>query len=61
MSQEQIEGARAMCRCCGRAALGSVGTHVLDHVRAWYAAGLLRPAIWVLPEVFSSPTAGPRE
>ena len=29
---------------------GAVGTHVLDHVRRWYAAGILRPAIWVLPE-----------
>lgn len=27
-----------------------VGAHVLDLVRRWYAAGLLRPAIWVLPE-----------
>jgi hypothetical protein len=29
---------------------GTVGMHVLDLVRRWYAAGLLRPGIWVLPE-----------
>lgn len=29
---------------------GAVGKHVLEVVRQWYDAGMLRPALWVLPD-----------